>query len=337
MKQTWKPFFFSGLLVANVLAAWFLFASYASSVTPPLPLFSGARAAALPEGAPSVDASSPSVASVPWVIDAPIRLFFLGDMMLDRSVALRIKERGFEDLLRAFREEGRFEQYDLVIANLEGPFSEQRIKTTKSIAFRFDPALAPELRWLGIDAVSLANNHAFDMGTAAYAKTQELLSEQGTVYFGHPTGAGDEAVTVIESRGERVALVGFNTTFHTLTERVMTDRVRLAREQADYVVVFMHWGDEYKEVHNATQEKLAHALIDAGADAVIGAHPHVVQDSETYAGKPIYYSLGNFIFDQYFSAPTQQGIGVEVQLSQSGVTATSRRFEATKSEPRFVE
>jgi poly-gamma-glutamate synthesis protein (capsule biosynthesis protein) len=110
---------------------------------------------------------------------------------------------------------------------------------------------------------------------------------------------------------------------------------------ADFVVVNVHLGEEYKEISNTRQRQLGHSLIDLGADVIIGHHPHVVEEMEIYKNRPIYYSLGNFVFDQYFSVPTQQGLGVglvfEEKNGQKSISNYVFPLEGIKSQVRQMK
>ena len=130
----------------------------------------------------------------------------------------------------------------------------------------------------------------------------------------------DEAssLAVIESRGQKVALLGFNTTDNPFDRDAASAAIESAKRQAGHTVVFMHWGQEYKAKPDTAQVELAHWFIDQGVDAVIGSHPHWVQSVEEYRGHPIAYSLGNFIFDQDWSEETNLGLVVGLELSGQG-------------------
>jgi poly-gamma-glutamate synthesis protein (capsule biosynthesis protein) len=110
-------------------------------------------------------------------------------------------------------------------------------------------------------------------------------------------------------------------------------------ESSDVQIAFIHWGDEYVRVHNAEQQALAHALVDHGIDAVIGHHPHVMQDVEKYGGVPIFYSLGNLVFDQYFSDDVQEGYMLSLSISKRDITYTLHPYESRthRSSPRLME
>jgi poly-gamma-glutamate synthesis protein (capsule biosynthesis protein) len=263
----------------------------------------------------------------------PVKVLVFGDLMLDRDVVTAIHEHGgFKAMLREFRKLGQFSRYDIVMANLEGNMADRRVPSDKRFAFRFDPRFAPEIQWLGVDAVSLANNHAYDMGDQGLADTKRHLARHDIAYFGD----GKRAIhaTVVPVRGRRVALLGFNTTFgDTQDESSMRRAVQAAKRAADVAIVMMHWGKEYKAKPTSDQTSLARALVDAGADAIVGAHSHVIGETEVYKGIPIYYSLGNFIFDQEFSRATQESLAVELTFLPGRVRARVRGLHAENSKP----
>ncbi len=252
-----------------------------------------------------------------------IGIQFFGDIMLDRNVAKAMGERGTDYLFENIKGENRGldPRVDLTVANLEGPFAPARVKTTKSIAFRFDPKYATELKNAGFDAVSLANNHTLDMGWANVDFTHATLDAAGLPYFGDQLREGKEFTYVTSTPGGTIAFVGFNNTDHVMDLKKIAAVLEDAETRASTTIVMMHWGDEYKRISNTNQRTFARFLIDNGAEAVIGAHPHVIQEAELYAGKPIFYSLGNFVFDQYFSTETQEGLSLGLTFAHGELEA----------------
>ncbi len=249
---------------------------------------------------------------------------FFGDMMLERNVSKAMGTKGLDYLFDKLKaEENRFFYgMDLLIANLEGPFAPNRVPTTKSIAFRFDPKLAPELAKYGFHGFSLANNHTVDMGWANVDYTKKILKDSKLKFFGDQLREGTEYTWVAgEEMGlpEKVAIIGVNNTDHALKMNKVKEAIVEAKKQARYVIVNVHWGVEYKRNSRQAEQDLAHWFVDQGVTAVIGGHPHVVQEMEIYKGAPIFYSLGNFIFDQYFSTDTQEGISVGLTLNNGKV------------------
>lgn len=118
--------------------------------------------------------------------------------------------------------------------------------------------------------------------------------------------------------GIKIGFVSYNQFNGAPLEQQNTiDEIKKVKTATDLVIIFCHWGDEYQLKENTNQETLAHQFVDAGADLVIGSHPHVIQPMEEYMGKRIYYSLGNFIFDQYFNESVRNGLGVVVQIDKT--------------------
>jgi poly-gamma-glutamate synthesis protein (capsule biosynthesis protein) len=269
-----------------------------------------------------------------------IQLF--GDIMLDRNVAKNMGTQGLDYLFENFygEDKGLYHHADLLIANLEGPLAPARVTTTKSIAFRFDPGLVKQFKQYQFDGFSLANNHSLDMGWKNVDFTKKILDEAGIGYFGTQTKESKDLTWVAEIPGktDKVAFIGLNNTDHVLDMPRVTESIEDAKEKARYVIVFMHWGVEYKRISREQERVLARTLIDKGASAVIGAHPHVVQEMEIYQGKPIFYSLGNFVFDQYFSQETQEGLSVGLVLKDGAVkTIYAFPFYGIKSQVQLME
>ena len=242
-------------------------------------------------------------------------LLFFGDMMLDRNVAKRIGEKGSDYIFSKLAgEEDRFlKGSDIIHVNLEGPFANYRRPTTKEIAFQFNPELISTLKKYNFNLFSIANNHTLDMGSAGLSESKENLTNAGLEFYGDGYDIGSNAVLIKEIGGIKIGFVGFNDTYFPLSEEKIVNKIKEAKLQSDLVVVNIHWGAEYKVLKsNQRQQFLAHLMIDNGADIIIGHHPHVVQEMEIYNNKPIFYSLGNFVFDQYFSKETQEELGVGV-------------------------
>ncbi len=288
-------------------------------------------------------ASSTDVA-IPTVIDrvststAPsvARILFVGDIMLDRNVARRTREA--KDPAYPFRQlpVGWFDTFDYAVANLEGPVTDKHRSPEKSIDFLFDPSVISVLKAQGIDAVSQANNHALDQGSPGYEDSVRRLREAGLLVFGHQVQDDAIALATTTVHGVRLALLGFNTTDHRMDRIAAAQVIHEARTQADWVVVSMHWGAEYRHTPPPDVVDQAHWLIDQGVDIVIGGHPHWVQGMERYKGKPIIYSLGNFIFDQDFSQETREGMAVELQLDGNTMRVIPWPLFIDKSQPRLL-
>ncbi len=262
------------------------------------------------------------------------------DMMLGRAVAsVSQKNGGYEYVFaNLLGEDGRmFSQYEFIIANLEGPITDFRARTQKSISFAFEPIVAEVLKNYGFDALSLANNHGNDQGSRGFEDTKKFLSEQGIGYFGNPVKEHEvESVLVQEVGSRKIGFIGFNLTDHVVDNKNLQAIIASTKKQSDFVVVFPHWGAEYQRYPTSSQKTWARLFVDAGADVVIGHHPHVVQIVEVYDGKPIFYSLGNFVFDQYFSQETQEGFGVGVVVDDPTVSYDLIPYTIPKSRPTLM-
>jgi poly-gamma-glutamate synthesis protein (capsule biosynthesis protein) len=235
-----------------------------------------------------------------------VRIIFVGDVMLDRHPGEVVAAGGDPFKKTAAVLEGA----DIVVANLECVVATGGQRVEKHFTFRADPRCLPLLA-KHVDAVSLANNHTCDFGKPALVEMLGRIDGAGL----HSFGAGrDEAAAhaplVLRRKGLRIALLAYNGIdsreaeagpgtpgLAWLEERRAVEDIRAARANADVVIAFLHWGIQFEPKPTEEQRKLARALIDAGAGAVVGSHPHVTQGAETYKGCPIIYSLGDFIFD----------------------------------------
>lgn len=253
--------------------------------------------------------------------DEAITMTVVGDIMLDRFVRKKIDAAGWEYLFENIQ---RFLiGADIVVGNLEGTITDTSTRSTKpnDVQFTFDPSVALNLGNEGFTMMSLGNNHTQDFGASGLEATKEYLSEAGIQYFGDYYNDADALSFVQEVRGKNVAWVAY----HELTDgdksgrdRVIEEIVRLQSE-TDVVMVFCHWGIEYRSQYSESQQTAAHAFVDAGADMVIGAHPHVVQGTEVYKDTAIFYSLGNFIFDQ-IQPLTNVGIALGVTYTPEEIS-----------------
>ena len=242
----------------------------------------------------------------------PPSTLFVGDVMLDRGVALYAKKFGRDALFKGVEE--LFQSADAVVANLEGTLTTNTSIAQKNNAilrFTFDPAYTALLKSVGFTAVSLANNHALDFGVDGYTQTVQNLTSAGIVSFGSPRNDRNLSNS-LELQGQKVCFVGYHDLYTHDPKPVVTE-IEAIKDSCAHVVVFVHWGEEYQPRENPRQVLLAHMFIDAGADLIIGAHPHVVQPIEIYNSKAIFYSLGNFMFDQSFSFATMHGLAVRVE------------------------
>ncbi len=257
-----------------------------------------------------------------------VRLAWMGDVMLADGPGRVIAQGGdpfanVADLLK---------QADVRIANLECVVARGGQALAKPWTFRASPAVLPVLQ-KHVDVVSLANNHSGDFGVQAFGEMLGLLEEAGLPYFGggHTLHQAHQP-RIIERNGLRIALLGYNEMFPRrfeagatrpgiawLDEEQVVADIATARQRADIVIPYLHWGQEDSDKAHARQRTMARRMIAAGADAVVGTHPHVRQDTEVIDGKPVIYSLGNFVFDGFDRPATTTGSILWMTVDRFGV------------------
>lgn len=266
-----------------------------------------------------------------------VTISFVGDILLDSGPG-RAVARGQDPFAPTAK---LLKGADLSIGNLECPVASATSGAAidKVYTFRAAPSTLPLLQRY-FDAVSLANNHSGDYGPDAFVETLGQLEAARIPYFG---GGRDLAHAhtplLLEKRGLKIALLGYDE-YHPRSfeagprrpgvawaedEQIILDMARARTAGADLVLPFFHWGWENEPAPSARQRELAHQLIDAGADAVIGAHPHVTQGAEMYRGKPIVYSLGNFVFDLLDQPENAAGWILQLVADRRGVARFSTR------------
>jgi poly-gamma-glutamate capsule biosynthesis protein CapA/YwtB (metallophosphatase superfamily) len=219
---------------------------------------------------------------------------------------------------------------DLVVVNLETPLTEH---SRPMGVFKSDPAYARAMKAAGISMVTLANNHVFDGGEIGFLDTIRHLDNSGISYVGAGKNLDDARKgRCTNIRGIEIRFLSYtqfcNSRFASLAaeypgilpldRKLMAEDVKAARERAQYVFVALHWGFENQPNVHPRQIEIAHLLIDAGADCIIGHHPHVPHAIEIYKGKPIFYSLGNFIFGHNRDSWSDNLLG-EVVVDEKGI------------------
>ena len=263
---------------------------------------------------------------------AMVTLVFGGDIMLAETVGEKIAQGGdpFADVASFL------ETADATIGNLECVVATKGVPMEgKPFTFRAAPSTLPVLKkHFGI--VSLANNHTVDFGQDAFLEQLGYLKQNGISYFGGGKNCAEARTPhIIEIKGLRIALLGYCDyhprefeagsnwpgTAWAVGPQIEAD-IKAARTlyHADLVIPFMHWGLQYVP-ENDRQRKLAHLMIRAGADAVIGSHPHVTQAVEYFKGKLIIYSLGNFVFNGFEEGPSRIGWLARLRLNKQGLVA----------------
>ncbi|WP_368189130.1 CapA family protein [Blautia sp. 1033sp1_1033st1_G9_1033SCRN_220408] len=185
-----------------------------------------------------------------------------------------------------------FQADDLTIANMEGTLTESTQRADKTFAFKAPASYAGILTSGSVEAVNTANNHSHDYGEQSFTDTLSALDDAGIVHFGY------DETAVMDVKGIKVGLVGiYELNDHLEREQQLKDNIaKVKSEGAQLTIVIFHWGNEKETVPDSNQITLGRLAIDQGADLVCGHHPHVLQGIETYKGKNIVYSLGNFCF-----------------------------------------
>ena len=248
----------------------------------------------------------------------------VGDVMLSRQVGeiIRIKGHPKAPFLKTAE---ILEEADITFCNLESPFYDEEPPIEGEMVFGADPETIEGLKYAGFDVVSLANNHFGDQGVAGMNFTLSHLNKNEIEFI----GAGESEVKarepkIIERNGVKFAFLGYNDTqsairkgyaatsekpgVAVLTKENLTQDIKRAKKKAHVVIVSIHWGVEYEQSPTERQKMFAHLAVDSGASVVLGHHPHVVQPVEEYKDGYIFYSLGNFVFDQMWSEETRNGL-----------------------------
>ncbi|OGF30661.1 hypothetical protein A2533_00890 [Candidatus Falkowbacteria bacterium RIFOXYD2_FULL_35_9] len=261
-----------------------------------------------------------------------ITLFAVGDIMLSRTVERKMLEKNdFSYCLSQVKKV--VESADLAMANLESPLIDGDPILPYTMSFRADPRSAEGLKLAGFDIMSLPNNHLKNFGDEGLLKTFEYLGKNNIEYVGAGVNKSKMINPLIkEVKGIKIAFLSYAygpTEYSATVNRpgmALMDLAQLeqdinsVKDKVDLIIINMHDGIEYVRQPSTHQIDFAHKAIDLGADLIIGHHPHVVQTMEIYKDKYIYYSLGNFVFDQNQSLDVRQGLGIMFHLSRDGVT-----------------
>jgi len=288
-----------------------------------------ANAPSSPQPSSSAGSASPA-ASAPQGSGQQVKLTFVGDVMMASKVEDILKQKGYDypytnvtDLLS---------KADYTIANLETPVTTRGTEQKKDYVYRSSPLALSALRASGIDLVNLANNHVMDYGTEGLLDTFDALDQEGIQRMGAGKNL-EEAYqpVIVEKQGIKIAFLGFSRVVpegswkaaaghpgvaETYNYKPAVEAIQKAKEKADIVVVTAHWGVERSDQPDKYQKELAHRYIDAGADLIVGGHPHVLQGFEQYKGKWIAYSLGNFIFTTNDVPKTWETVALEASCTK---------------------
>ncbi|MDF2590188.1 MAG: hypothetical protein K0S41_4029, partial [Anaerocolumna sp.] len=263
-----------------------------------------------PEVSPTVTpTNAPTPTEELW---EDITMVFAGDIYMSNYIVNNYNSNGIDGVLSK-ELQSEFEFANIAMVNQEFAFSNRGVKADdKQFTFRVDPSYVALFKDMNLDIVTLANNHSMDFGTEALVDSFDTLKNANIEYVGAGNNLEEAKETkYFDVNNKKIAVLAasrvipvpdWNATrskpglLTTYDPTNLIAEIKTAREQSDFVVVYVHWGLEKHSTPEAYQRSLAKQYIDAGADLVIGSHPHVLQGIEYYNGKPIIYSLGNFMF-----------------------------------------
>lgn len=240
-------------------------------------------------------------------------LIFVGDLLLDRGVRERIKHVGIDDLIGTSIQK-EFKKADVVIANLECPVTKIENPINKKFIFRGEPEWLPNLKSFGITHLNMANNHSMDQGRDGLTDTHQNIQNAGMTPMGYgknttsacdPIKIADQPVPVYVFSSLQVMSENWvyledapSICEASITELCASISTLKKQQPKAKIIVQLHWGAEHTSQPETFQKQQARQLISAGTDAIIGHHSHTIQTTETIQGKPVFYSIGNFVFDQ---------------------------------------
>jgi poly-gamma-glutamate synthesis protein (capsule biosynthesis protein) len=247
-----------------------------------------------------------------------VKIILGGDVMLGRSVMAT--SLGKNDPLYPFRQIGGvLASADFTLVNLENPIVAKCPTINTGMVFCTDPKMLEGLNFAGIDLVNLSNNHTLNYGKNGFEETKKYLEEAKIDY----TGVGNLVIKKVNDI--RFGFLGFDKS-EQINPKLTTVESGLISNSAykvDVLIVSMHWGTEYKDRASPGVQALARELVGLGVDVVVGHHPHWVQNIEYVGGKPVYYSLGNLVFDQMWSEKTKEGMLVELTFDGENIVNES--------------
>jgi len=256
-----------------------------------------------------------------------LKIYAVGDIMLGEQLLCNnfgvkkiIQKNGtdylFEEVIPLFRDG------DIVFGNLECSFMKRNSKTDgKSFFFFADPDIVKGLKNAHFNVLSVANNHVMENGREYFINTIQILKDNGIT----PVGI-KKKYDLINIKGHRIAFLAYsfiedsisNTCYNKVqSENTIIEDIRNVKRVSDFIIVSLHWGCEYVPYPSPDQIQIGRKFVDAGADTILGGHPHVTQGFEIYKDRPIIYSLGNFIFDLTFIPPTNESFIAEINIGDS--------------------
>jgi hypothetical protein len=330
------------LAVISGLSAWLIPRRHTTAIAERGPASPPARSpASSPSPSPSAPAATKHPASPPR---GRLVIHGAGDVNVDPGYIPNLDVHGYAWAWTGLN--GLFKRDDLTVVNLECAISNLGSPVPKTFNFRCDPDAIPSMRAAGVDVANQGNNHAYDYGPVAVVDGRKNLLKNRIA----PVGAGKDAreavaAALFEVNGWKIAVVGFDKVVDPYPRAVagpdkpgtaaghdedaMARAVRAADQEADIVIVDIHWGVELDTRPRPGDVDLGHRLIEAGADIIFGGHSHRLQPMEVYRARPIFYSLGNFVWPRHSTAGATTAVA-EVTVSPTG------RFRA-RMIPAFIE
>lgn len=279
-----------------------------------------------------------------------LRIAFTGDVLLDRGVRKFIDKHGVDSLFRP-EIDSLFSSCDMVVANLECPATSIVSSINKRFIFRGEPDWLQALYEHGVTHLNLANNHSMDQGRRGLADTEMQVKKHGMIPLGYGTSIAESIKPqLLAETPRKVYLItslrvpSENWAYLDSVPCVSESEITTIESQIDslksldpksFVIVMLHWGVEHVSVPSHYQVRDAHRLVVAGADYIVGHHPHCLQTVEIYNGVPIYYSIGNFIFDQKKPINTHAAV-VTVEISKDTASFNTYPVEIENCVPRLV-
>lgn len=235
----------------------------------------------------------------------PVEILLGGDIMLGRSVlATTVEKKDFNYPFLKISD--TLADADLTFVNLENAIIEDcPVLHSHTMVFCGLPGMLDGLKYAGVDIVTLANNHSYNYGKAGMEETEVHLKNANIAYVGL------DNLVIREVNDTKFGFLGFELIDHGPTEKDLS-LISDSDSQVDILIVGIHWGSEYKSEPNQNQREWAKKIIESGADVISGHHPHWVQSIDYIEGKPVYYSLGNLVFDQMWSEETKKGLLVKL-------------------------
>lgn len=271
----------------------------------------------------------------PQIIQKPIKLIFVGDTMMDWSVKETVESKGPDYPFTEIKD--LVSEVDYAVLNLETAVTNYTEKYPKLYNFRTNPEDLIGIKNAGFDMVTLANNHALDYKITGLKDTIENLNKLNIKFIGAGFNEAEAyQMRIVNIKNKKIGFLGFSRVLPSVSWYAKENRpgiasgyqedrviniIKESKPKVDYLFVYIHWGIEKNKTPEDWQINYAHKMIDAGADGIIGSHPHVLQTFSQYKGKPIAFSLGNFLFPDYVrGAQAETGI-FEITINKEDITS----------------